>query len=122
MRSEIPDELSDNGSTDCALPPLRLNIDGVETQAILLDYSINTAITGPSNDAGCVLKTSSIAHRDQQLDNQPFKERGRDGSYSCEHFVYKRSIELTISRGNSFIWGQLGAKSVRRRHGIPTVV
>ena len=62
------------GSTNGRLPALGLNIDGFESKAILLDNSVDPAISTSPDGPACIFLRSAVAHCDQHLNYQAFKE------------------------------------------------
>src|SRR6266850_6991069 len=65
---------------DPGFPPLCLDVDDIQTEPILLDYSVDSAITASSDGLTGIPKTAAIPH----LDNQPVRHtKGARMSFSC---------------------------------------
>lgn len=69
------DERLDGFASDVAalLVPLRLNVDSVKSESILVDNTIDTSVARPT-DTGSALLGASVAHGEEQMDDGLFKE------------------------------------------------
>lgn len=52
----------------------RLHIDPIKSERILVDDTVNTAVAGLAKVSGSVVSRAAISHRDQKIDDNPFKE------------------------------------------------
>ncbi len=63
--------------SDHSFPTLGLDVDDVEAQPVLLDDSVDSAITRPSNGPPRILSRASITHSDQEIDYELLEKIGR---------------------------------------------
>lgn len=53
------------GSTHDRIPSLGLNVEDVQTELVLVDHSIDAAVTAPSNRASGLLTRAAVTHGNQ---------------------------------------------------------
>src|SRR5918998_1650227 len=73
---ESSSELLNLGPANCTLPPLRLNVDHIQTEPVFLNDSIDAATPPPPNSAPSPGSHPAIAHRHNEIDHQSFKKIG----------------------------------------------
>src|SRR5687767_10173973 len=69
-------------SADAVLPALCLDIDGVETESIFLDNSVDALVAGTAYNSRSILARSAVSHRHKQIDYKFFKELGANLAHS----------------------------------------
>ncbi|MNT49162.1 hypothetical protein D3C72_1859960 [compost metagenome] len=94
MQIQCPRESLDFWATDGGIGvTLGLQIDGVETEPILLDDAVDTAIATVAGGLGCILLTPAISHGDHQIDHQRLKEAGRLVQDLGQQVIGKRAVD-----------------------------
>jgi hypothetical protein len=72
------------------VPPFGLDIDGVETEAILLDDAIDSIITAPSDRLTSIESRSTVAHRHEHIHHKTLEERGGGVFDPRDHVISER--------------------------------
>lgn len=97
---QASDEAVHIGSSDgvAGCIALSLDIDPVETEAIFVDDSIDTAVAGATELGGGILVTAAITHGHRQVDNQLLEEGGTVGKDALEQFIAQGGLQGRIGR------------------------
>src|SRR5512142_380054 len=111
------DELLDIGSTDGAVPALRLNVDGVESQTVLADNTVDPFVPGLADSAPGFNPVAAIAHLEEELDDQVLKEPVRTGFHPRQELGGQLRAYPLISLFKQFL-RSLVSRLRRRRHGL----
>ena len=69
MALERAGKLLNGRASDGRFPTLSLDIDALESQAVLLDDPIDAAVTGTAHYLGGIFVGTAVSHSDQQFDN-----------------------------------------------------
>ena len=96
------------------LPSLRLNADDFESQLVLLDDTVDPAITLLSRD-GSMAGDTAIAHRHQKFNNNFFEESGTTTLESRQNFLGRGRRERPVGSLDKFLGSTLFLNERRRR-------
>src|SRR5207244_9436402 len=78
LAMERPDEPLDLRSADRSVPFLGLQVDNIKSKTVFADHTIDALVAGPADGLACVPPRSSVAHLQEELDDEALKElRGR---------------------------------------------
>ena len=85
---ERPEEIAIcSGTYDAFSIPFCLNINAVKPERVLINDAINAPVTTLSECAGGIRRGAAIAHRCQELDDQPLEEYGARCLDTVEQFT-----------------------------------
>src|SRR5262245_34735159 len=70
-----------------------LHVNTIQAEPILVDDAVHTAIARAAKLRGGVGARSAVAHLDQQIDDQPFKERRSVLQYSLQKLSSKCRLD-----------------------------
>src|SRR5262249_39953058 len=82
-------KLLDFWTTDSTIPAFCLNIDNVQSQTILVDHTVNSAIPGLTDRTTGILARSAITHCYQKLHNELLEKSRRTLLNFCQQVDHK---------------------------------
>ena len=110
-------EFLDFRAADGSLPTFGLYVDHVEAELVFLDDPVNAAIAASAYRLSCVPARASIAHGDQQIDDQALEEGRRGGLYLLQYFCFQIAAQPLIGLREQLLWCGLGYCRCRRERG-----
>ena len=103
---EAAEEVANGGRADVIVRPiaLRLHVDAIQAERVLVDDAINPAIARPTDERAIeVIDGAPVTHGDQEAHDKAFEERGRSCRHALEQFAGKRRLKLTGSSAHDLV-------------------
>ena len=86
----------DKRSTDTILPPLSLDTNNIQAELIFVNDAVDSTVPGFSQMSSGLRESTTIAHRNQQIENKPFKKNGR----TVHHLFEKIEVDPKVQTEN----------------------
>ena len=98
-------QLLNLGPAHGALPPLRLQIDDVQAQAVLADNAIDPFIAALANGLAGVGAGAAVSHPQKQIHHEALEESGGGRLDSREDLSGEAGFDPAVRRLQLFLWG-----------------
>src|ERR1700686_1927887 len=101
---ECSHKLLDLRSADGPFPFLRLQINSVEAESILVNESVNSFVPGFSNRLARLFSGPAVTHSQQEFDNKTFEKLGGARLDSAEKVRCEIDSQSRMRRLKHFFW------------------
>jgi len=94
------------GASYVVLPALCLNVDDIQTQLVLLDRPVYSAIARFAHHLPRVFQSAAVSHGHQDLDYDPLECLWADLLHRFQHIVRQRVAKIRVAPFDLFVRGE----------------